>query len=723
VLEAASILPEMLGSALVGTHIGPWRIEALLDSGGMGSVFAACRSDQDFELRAALKLVRVGFESPELLTRFSRERQLLAAIEHPHVAKLLDGGTTEEGLPWLAMEFVEGLPIDVWADRECLSIPERLQLFDQVLDAIAHVHANLVIHRDIKPSNILVDLHGQAKVLDFGISGLLDDSVSEITSTAERRLSPNSAAPEQWQGRALSTATDVYSLGVLLYGLLAGVPPYVIDNGMTPVDIERLVCEQNPQRPSVAVVRCANLDEIVVRRRTSRSRLQRELKSDLDTIVMKALAKDPGRRYGTVGELKADLERWRRNQPISARPDSIAYVSGKFMRRHWRGLSATALVAIALTSALGVSLLQIEKTRQQRDRVQAINEFMQEVLAEADPYEAGQDKRVIDVLDDAERLLPERFSGKPILEASVRQAIGGVQVSMMAMGRAEKNLETALELVNELVPQDDLLRLRTEAHLAWMATSRDQSSEAEKRYLSIIARLSDKHPVEFRATVHNDLGVVYSYWGRYEEAIVYFRRAIEIEPNSPHEISTLNNIAYCYDGMGDLEKAAEQYEQNLQTLRALYPDQPQPDLAILLNNYGNVLIQQRKVELGLSMYRESLAMRRALYGEKSASATHQTMNIGNLLMEEGRVEEAYPYLQQADALARELMEPDVFTRLVAIANFARVRLLLQKENDDLEEAVQDLSDVVVRMEASGEGRNAAFIEDFREWLREARKAE
>lgn len=715
VLEAASILPDMLGSALVGTHIGPWRIDALLDSGGMGSVFSASRCDQDFELRAALKLVRIGFESPELLTRFSRERRLLAAIEHPHVAKLLDGGTTDDGLPWLAMEYVEGLPIDVWADRQCLNVTERLQLFDQVLDAIAHVHANLVIHRDIKLSNILVDVHGQVKVLDFGISGLLDDSVSEVTSTAERRLSPGSAAPEQWQGRALSTATDVYSLGVLLYTLLAGMPPYRIEAGMTPSQIEELVCDLNPPRPSIGFSRSEEVSDIASDRRSTVSRLRRELTGDLDTVVMQALAKDPLRRYSTVAEMRVDLERYQLNQPISARPDSFAYVAGKFVRRHWRGLAASVIVVSALIAALAVSLWQVEQTRQQRDRVQAINDFMQEVLAEADPYEAGQEKRVIDVLEDAERLLPERFDGQPVLEASIRQAIGGVQTSMMALEAGEHNLQRALELMGDAVPQDDLLRLRTEAHLAWMAVSRDQSTEAEQRYLSIIARLNETHPAAFRATIHNDLGIVYNYWDRYEQAIVQFKLALEIEPDSAHEVSTLNNIAYAYDGMGDVDKASEQYAVNLQLLRASHPDQPHPDMAILLNNYGNVLKQQGDLEQGLAMYLESLAMRRELYGENSVSVAHQTLNVGSLLLEIEREAEALPYLQAADELTRQLLEPGALLRLVSQASYARVRLLLHGPQAADGEALQNLDEVIARMEEQSEGRAPGFLATFKNW--------
>lgn len=715
VAEAASLVPDMLGSALIGQHIGPWRVDALLHTGGMGSVFRASRAGADFEQRAALKLVRIGFESPELLARFARERQLLAAIEHPHIAHLLDGGSTEDGVPWLAMEYVEGLPIDVWADRQQLSLTQRLELFDQVLDAIACVHEQLVIHRDLKPSNILVDARGQVKVLDFGISGLLDNSALEATQTIERRLSPASAAPEQWLGGALSTATDVYGLGTLLYRLLSGVSPYIISAELSPAEIENLICEQNPQRPSVMLSKHNELAEIATRRQVGGARLIRELEGDLDTIVMKALAKDPQRRYRTVSALREDLRRFRANQPITARPDSTSYLAGKFVRRHWRGLTAIMAVICALTIGLGLALWQAEEARSQRDRVQAINGFMQEVLAEADPYQAGADKRVRDVLTQASELLGTRFKDQPLIEASLRESVGRVQVALWELEEGEENLRRALVLLEGKAADDDELRLRAEAHLAWALSSRDEYGAAIDRYNSIVRRLTPQHSKALRIMVFNDMAITHNWAEQWSESIARLEQVLALGVDEFTRMGVYVNLGLAYDGLGELEEAKRYFFEVIEVARSQGEGGIGVNFADALANYGNMLSQQDRDDEALPYYQESLEVRRQVFGADNPGITVQVMNVGRLLLDMQRPEEALEYLNEAVELSAKHMEPETLITLVSRASHARALLLLPQMHEQHAAAIATLEEVIAIQTVNDEGRRGRFLQQFEEW--------
>jgi serine/threonine protein kinase/WD40 repeat protein len=337
--DAPLVAPPLDGAdPWIGRTVGAWRLVRRLATGGMGAVYLGERTDHAFEKRAAIKLVRTGLDSDELLARFRRERQLLANLEHPHIARLLDGGSTPDGLPYLVMEYVDGHRLDEHADAVRLDVPARLDLFLDVCDAVQFAHKNLVIHRDLKPANILVDDSGQVKLLDFGIAGVVADGAApDLTATTSRRLTPRYASPEQVMGGRMSTATDVYSLGVVLYELLAGRSPYA-DTG-SPFAMERAVLEADIARPSDAVT-----PEAAERRCTTAGRLATALRGDLDTIVLTALARDPERRYPTVEALADDIRRHVDGRPVRARPDTFVYRMSRFARRN-TGLVAGVLAA------------------------------------------------------------------------------------------------------------------------------------------------------------------------------------------------------------------------------------------------------------------------------------------------------------------------------------------------------------------------------------------
>lgn len=343
--------------------VGAWRLLELVHQGGMGEIYLAERIMGGFQQRAALKLLRLGLATPELVQRFEQERQILAGLEHSAIARLLDGGRLDDGLPFLAMEYVDGEHIDVWCDRNNLDAHQRVALLCRACDAVQHAHQHLIIHRDLKPANILVTADGELKVIDFGIAKLVeqDGGDGQVTSTTTL-LTRNYASPEQVRGELVSTQTDVYALGVLAYWLLAGLAPYHIDSNSLQ-DLFKKVCEVDPPPPGKAFSRLAESESerarhIAEARSVRVRRLQKTLDGDLGIIVMKALHKDPARRYDSPAALAADLERWQKGLPVEARPDSMFYRIGKYMRRHRVAAAAFAMVVLALIGGLGATLWQ-----------------------------------------------------------------------------------------------------------------------------------------------------------------------------------------------------------------------------------------------------------------------------------------------------------------------------------------------------------------------------
>ena len=364
---------------MIGRRLGAYEILKLIGSGGMAAVYLAVRADDQYRKRVAIKLIHPGLEKEAVCRRFRNERQTLAALDHPNIVRLLDGGTTEEGLPYLVMDYVEGQPIDDYCDRHKLTIEQRLQLFRTVCGAVEHAHQNLVIHRDLKPSNILVTAEGAPKLLDFGIAKVLNPEYSAqnvlLTQTGMHHMTPAYASPEQVKGEAITYAGDIYSLGVVLYELLTGHRPYRFKS-YTQADVERVVCETEAERPSTAITRVENYHSpegssahLITPESVSRTRggppekLRRRLKGDLDNIVLKALHKEPKRRYGSAQEFSEDIGRHLDHLPVKARRSTAAYRAGKLVRRRKTEVVASAL-ALVLAAGLAYSLWRPPSTQE-----------------------------------------------------------------------------------------------------------------------------------------------------------------------------------------------------------------------------------------------------------------------------------------------------------------------------------------------------------------------
>lgn len=487
-------------SGMEGARVGPYRLLREIGRGGMGVVYVGVSSDEAFEKKVAVKLVKPGMDTEEIVRRFEKERRILAGLDHPNIARILDGGTTDEGLPYFVMEYVDGLPILEYCDSRKLPTSERLKLFGSVCSAVAFAHQNLVVHRDLKPSNILVDSAGVARLLDFGIAKLLAaDENATRTITSLRPMTPWYSSPEQIRGETINTSSDVYSLGVLLYELLVGRTPYRIV-GRAPSDVDRAVCEQEPERPSVAVGRREQVttpdsrqlllspESLSATRDGDPKRLRRRLAGDVDTIVLLALRKDPRRRYASVEKLSEDIRRHLSGLPISARRDTLLYRSGKFVRRHAFGVTAAAAFALLALGATATMAIQRGKTERERLKAEQTSAFLLGLFKGSDPREArGATLTVREVLDRGGERIKRELAGQPEVQATLMDTIGGVYRELGLYDQARGMIEGAYQTRRRIFGVKDLRVAESLQSLGEVDLATGRYAEAEGRFREAFA--------------------------------------------------------------------------------------------------------------------------------------------------------------------------------------------------------------------------------------------
>jgi serine/threonine-protein kinase len=666
---AAEVLSLGGDAPLTGKRVGPYRVLRRVGRGGTGSVYLAARDDEEFQQRVALKVIRRGMATAEMLARFRSERQILASIDHPNIARLLDGGSTEDGLPYFVMEFIEGEPIHQYCDNNRIDLAGRIELFRAVCAAVQVAHQNLVVHRDLKPGNILVTADGTPKLLDFGIAKMLNPELNadthDPTMLELRVMTPEYASPEQMQGRAVTTASDVYSLGVLLYELLAGHRPYKLGN-LPLHEMEITVCTAQPAPPSEVVglnseepgrdggLREITPESVARARQSTVDRLPRELSGDLDNIVLKALRKEPPRRYTSVEKLSDDLDNHLSGRPVDARPDTFGYRAGKFVRRHRVPTAMTATALVFGFLLMGTIFLQSRRVAAERDRAEqsaaqavAVSDFLQDVLAAADPIEGmGRDVSVLASMEAAVPRIAASFAAQPELEGAVRHTIGQTFARLGRFDEAEEQLRLALSTRRRTLGEDAVEIAETLNALGEVRYDRGDMDGAERFYdeaLAMRVRIYGMQGAEVATSLDN-LGNIYQERGDTDAAETAYRDALDMRraalgPDHRDVAASLNNVATVLHDRGELEAAEVMYRESLAISRSMLGEN-HPEVATSMNNLAVLLHDRDKLEDAEPLYRESLRVARETLGSAHPGVVVNINNLASLLVEMERYEEA-----------------------------------------------------------------------------------
>lgn len=673
---------------MVGQRVGAYRLLSPIGSGGMGEVFLAERADGAFEKQAAVKIIKRGMESVELLGRFRSERQALARLEHPNIARLYDGGLTEDHRPYLVMEYVDGKPIDEYCDDRRASIVERLELLRLVCAAVHYAHQNLIVHRDLKPDNIVVTAEGVPKLLDFGIAKLLDPhSASEGFTAAEggpRLMTLDYASPEQVRGEPVTTASDVYSLGVVLYKLLTGHRPYRLSSHR-PSEIEHLVCFRDPEKPSTAVTRVEETracdgtarasitpESVSRARRTTPEKLGRGLRGDLDTIVMMAMRKEPARRYASAEQLAEDIRRSLCGWPVTARPDTLGYRVAKFAARNKIGVSAVTAVVLALVSGVITTSWQARRARLQRDAAQAnlvradhVSRFLVDLFAVSDPARSlGETVTARELLHRGAERIRSELRDQPPVQALLMDTIGNVYSNLGLYGPAAEMLEEALAIRRRELgsPQSELADAMNNLGVLRNKMVETSASEDLNREALAIRRsvFGPRHATVAQSL--NNLGLTLHTAGRYVDAEPLLREALAMrrellgDENADTGISR-NNLAGLLHAKGDYAGAEILLREALAVERKL-KGALHPDVATRLNNLGLIVHAKGDRDAAEALYREALAIRRKVLGETHPDVATTVNNLGGLLYEKGDFEGAERSFQEALSIARAAHGPE-----------------------------------------------------------------
>ncbi|KAA3614983.1 MAG: serine/threonine protein kinase [Calditrichaeota bacterium] len=630
----------------IGRQIGLYKIEKHIGEGGMGNVFLAERDD-DFHKKVALKIIKRGMDTDALLKRFRQERQILANLVHPNIARLLDGGSTEDGLPYLVMEYIEGMPITDYCDKEHFTINQRLKIFRKICQAINYAHQNLVVHRDIKPNNIIVTSEGVPKLLDFGIAKLLDPDTGEsheLTIEGSRISTPEYASPEQIQGKPISTASDVYSLGILLYNLLTGYRPYhFLDR--SPAAIEKVVVETIPAKPSSVLKQPSinnptknktenvNPDEQSRLRKTSVEKLIKQLNGDLDNIILKSIQKEPQRRYLSIEQFSEDIGRYQNELPVSARKDSTSYRVGKFIRRHRVSFAAVIIIFLSLLSGIVGISWQAQIAKEEEVKARQTLKFVEKTLAAANPLESGKELTVEQLLDEATKRIPNELNEQPQIESEIRSIVGEAYQSLGHYGKARTHFKKNLVLLESFYGSKNSAVANGYRELAVVEHYSGNYSRADSLYRKAIKLYREIGEVTSGdyAIALNDFGTMELDEARYDSAIIVFEESLKLMhsffgENHYQVGSVYNNLAYAYDDLGDYDKADSIYAKALSVFRHNYGDE-HPEIANTLNNYAFVKLNVGDTLASLQLHEQALAMWRKLVGDDNPEVATTQHNI------------------------------------------------------------------------------------------------
>jgi serine/threonine protein kinase/Tfp pilus assembly protein PilF len=662
--EAAESLLENHQDRLIGKRIGAYKVMSILGHGGMSIVYRGERDDSQYQQIVAIKVLQHSTVHPRLRSRLHSERHILATLDHPSIARLIDSGDLEDGTPYLVMEHVDGESIDVYCDSRTLFVRERLELFIQVCAAVQYAHRNLVVHRDIKPSNIFVTNDAVPKLLDFGIAKLLaPESLSHtlpVTRLQERILTPENAAPEQVLGRPITTATDIYALGVLLYHLLTGRSPYRLLS-YSQLQLERAICMDDPLRPSQMVVakltgeNAADRSRISDRRGLSPQRLRARLNGDLDSIVAMAMRKEPDRRYPSVEALADDINRHLLGQPVRARQGDWRYNSAKFMRRHALVVGAAAAAFLGLALFAGIMLwenrrieLARDATAQERDRAQQVSAFLVDVFSQADPFNAqGKESTAKDLLDRGAEKISGNLSLQPEMRAQLLESIGLAYRRQGLSERAIPLFEQAVAIRRQERPLDNGRIAVALANLAYALTDSGHLISAQA-YLEQAVALSESS----RESPPSETADILVQFGNFtmeaksdpKRAAELFGKALNIYRSSPTTqnlriASTLNGLALAAVWSDDFVLAEHYQREALEIFQATV-SRNYPDNAVALTTLGYILTQREKYAEAEQVLNETLQIERTVFGADNQRIAAIEANLGIVYDREGNMPRA-----------------------------------------------------------------------------------
>jgi non-specific serine/threonine protein kinase/serine/threonine-protein kinase len=699
-----------------GHVVGRYRIEKEIGRGGMGVVYLAARADELYDKRVALKLIKRGMDSDTVLRQFRNERQILASFDHPNIARLLDADTTDDGLPYFVMEYVDGVPVDQYSDKHTLSVTARLEMFRQICAAVTYAHRHLVIHRDIKPSNIIVTDEGVPKLLDFGIAKILQPGIGgdgTATATGLRLMTPEYASPEQVLGGTVTTVSDVYSLGVVLYELLTGHSPHHFES-RSPIEVARVITQSITQRPSVVVLEKTSAQTISSTREGTPDRLRKRLRGDLDNIVLTALRKEPERRYQSVEQFSEDIRRHLEGLTVTARSDTFIYRSAKFIRRNRLAVAAAGLVLLFLVGGIITTMWQARRARAQEQ-----NARIEKARAERRFNEVRQLARAVlfdyhDAIKDLpgatpvrERLVKDALAyldglaseagGDPALQrelATAYERVGDVRgqpygASLGDLAGALESYEKALVLREQLFassPNDFQTKrelARSYRNVGNRLLQTDQATrglENLKKSLALLEEIATERPneVEVRydlARTYNDLGLALEDWGDVSGSLAHHRKALSLreefqaaEPQNPqrrYELSvTYTNLGRALVLSNDVKSGLESNQKALTIAAALVEEDSintsyRRLLAITYQNDGDYRDILGDKNGALESFRKKVSLDEQAFAQDSANARARSdlgysyTRIGQLLADTGKYLQALSFKQKA----LEMWEP------------------------------------------------------------------